>query len=207
MLLTEDQISNEDQTLLHAACRRVVLDGANGTLIEQMAGILRQPPSLPLLEPVLHADPLRDSTPLLTRPANLQFDNGLGGFNTSGEYVIYLRPGDVTPAPWINVIANADFGCLVSETGAGYTWAVNSGENRLTSWRNDPVSDMPAEALYIRDEETAEVWSPTPQPAPADAPYLVRHGMGYSIFEHNSHGLAQRCVSLLLRMRRSRWCR
>ena len=66
------------------------------------------------------------------------------------------------------------------------------GQNRLTSWRNDPVSDMPAEALYLRDEETAEVWSPTPQPAPADAPYLVRHGAGYSIFEHNSHGLQQR---------------
>ncbi len=116
----------------------------------------------------------------------------MGGFNADGEYVIYLRPGETTPAPWINVIANADFGCLVSETGAGYTWATNSGENRLTSWRNDPVSDMPAEAVYLRDEETAEVWSPTPQPVPADAPYLVRHGAGYSSFEHNSHGLQQR---------------
>ena len=189
-VLTEDQMSKVDQTLLHAVAR-VVLDGANGTLIEQMSREQRNQPSLPRLEATLPVDALRDSTPLLTRPANLQFDNGLGGFNTSGEYVIYLRPGDVTPAPWINVIANADFGCLVSETGAGYTWAVNSGENRLTSWRNDPVSDMPAEALYVRDEETAEVWSPTPLPAPAAAPYLVRHGAGYSIFEHNSHGLQQ----------------
>jgi cyclic beta-1,2-glucan synthetase len=116
----------------------------------------------------------------------------LGGFSANNEYVTYLHPGDMTPAPWINVIANDGFGCLVSETGAGYTWAINSGENRLTSWRNDPVSDMPAEAIYLRDEETAEIWSPTPQPTPAAAPYLVRHGAGYSTFEHNSHGLQQR---------------
>jgi cyclic beta-1,2-glucan synthetase len=68
---------------------------------------------------------------------------------------------------------------------------VNSGENRLTAWRNDPVSDLPAELLYLRDEETAELWSPTPQPSPADAPYLVRHGAGYTIFQHHSHGLKQ----------------
>src|SRR5690606_21393115 len=80
---------------------------------------------------------------------------------------------------------------IVSESGGGYTWAVNSGENRLTAWRNDPVTDMPSEVLYLRDEETAEVWTPTPQPAPARAPYLVRHGAGYTCFEHHSHGLEQ----------------
>jgi cyclic beta-1,2-glucan synthetase len=120
----------------------------------------------------------------------LLFDNGWGGFSPDGkEYIIYLRPGENTPAPWINVIANERLGFLVSESGGGYTWAENSGENRLTTWHNDPVADRAAEALYLRDEETAEVWSPTPQPAPTTAPYLVRHGAGYTIFEHHSHGL------------------
>lgn len=189
-VLNEGQMSDTDQTLLHAVAR-VVLDSANGTLAEQMSKEQRHQPSLPMLEATLPVDDLRDATPLLIRPANLQVDNGLGGFNTSGEYVVYLHPGDTMPTPWINVIANAGFGCLISETGAGYTWAVNSSENRLTSWRNDPVSDMPAEAIFVRDEETAEVWSPTPLPAPAAAPYLVRHGIGYSIFAHNSHGVKQ----------------
>ncbi|MDI9549580.1 MAG: glucoamylase family protein [Chloroflexota bacterium] len=190
-VLREDQISEAERILLHSVAR-AVLDAENGPLADQMSGLLRREPALPAFEPALPVDPLRDVTPPLIRPTDLQFDNGLGGFNADGEYVIYLRPGETTPAPWINVIANADFGCLVSETGAGYTWATNSGENRLTTWRNDPVSDMPAETVYLRDEETAEVWSPTPQPAPADAPYLVRHGAGYSSFEHNSHGLQQR---------------
>ncbi len=80
----------------------------------------------------------------------------------------------------------------MSEAGSGYTWAGNSGENRLTPWRNDPVTDPPGEALYLRDEEVGHVWSPTPLPAGAPAPYLIRHGAGYSVFEHSSHGLRQR---------------
>ena len=86
-------------------------------------------------------------------------------------------------------MANPEFGFIVSESGGGYTWAVNSGENRLTPWCNDPVTDQPGEVLYLRDEETAEVWSPTP-PVRSPGPYLIRHGAGYTIFEHNSHGLA-----------------
>ncbi|MDQ4078141.1 MAG: glycosyl transferase family 36, partial [Chloroflexota bacterium] len=101
-------------------------------------------------------------------------------------------PGQVTPAPWINVVAGAEFGFLVSENGSGFTWHGNSQSNRLTPWSNDPVSDDPGEVLYLRDEETGTLWSPTPLPAGAPAPYLVCHGAGYSIFEHHSHGLKQR---------------
>jgi cyclic beta-1,2-glucan synthetase len=108
--------------------------------------------------------------------------------------VIYLQSGQHPPAPWINVIANANFGFLVSESGIGCSWAVNSGENRLTPWRNDPVTDLPGECLFLRDEETGQIWSPTPQSVPAPAPYLIRHGAGYTIFEHNSHGLKQRLL-------------
>ena len=80
----------------------------------------------------------------------------------------------------------------------GASWAVNSGENRLTSWRNDPVTDTPSTIIYVRDEETAEVWSPTPQQAPGQAPYLIRYGAGYTIYEHHSHALQQHlCVSLV----------
>ena len=73
----------------------------------------------------------------------------------------------------------------------GCTWAINSGENKLTPWHNDPVSDPPSEAIYLRDEDTGQIWSPTPLPARADAPYLIRHGTGYSIFENRSHQLDQ----------------
>ena len=127
----------------------------------------------------------------LERPDGLLFDNGIGGFTPDGrEYVIHLAPGQSSPAPWVNVIANPRCGCVVSELGGGYSWAEDSGENRLTPWRNDPVSDEPGEVLYLRDEETAAVWSPTPLPAPAGS-YQIRHGAGYTTFHHRSHGLDQ----------------
>ncbi len=189
-LLREDQLHAVDRTLLQTAAR-VILTGTRGSLAQQLAGLLQHPTTLPPFAPALNPASIADVTPLLPRPTDLQFDNGLGGFSADGrEYVIYLRPGDQTPVPWINVIANPDFGFLVSERGGGYTWAVNSGENRLTPWQNDPVCDRPGEVIYLRDEETGDVWSPTPA-LPAETPYLVRHGAGYSIFEHNSHNLEQ----------------
>ena len=192
-LLRAAQIGRAGQVLLETAAR-AVLDGGRGLLAGQLEPLQAYPTRLPHFVPTASA-PLTDTpTPPVERPTGLHFDNGLGGFTADGrEYVIYLRPDERTPAPWINVVANnSDFGFLVSESGAGYTWAGNSGENRLTPWPNDPVSDTPGEVLYLRDEETAEVWSPTPAPTPAGAPYLIRHGAGYTTFEHHSHGLKQR---------------
>jgi len=188
----------EPTRVLLATAARAVFDAGQGDLKSQVEGTLEGPPRLPAFTPGGRAGE-RELTPELERPSGLQFDNGVGGFTADGaEYVIYLESGaegeDRTgwpPAPWINVMANPSFGCLVSETGLGYSWAENSGENRLTPWRNDPVSDQPAEAVYLRDEETAEVWTPTPQPAGDRGPYVVRHRAGRSVFEHNSHGLEQ----------------
>ncbi len=93
--------------------------------------------------------------------------------------------------PWINVIANPTFGFQVSESGSGYTWSLNSHENQLTPWSNDPVSDPPGETIYVRDEDTGELWGPTVLPIREEAlPYIARHGQGYSRFEHVSHGIA-----------------
>lgn len=190
-LLDSDQMRDVDRVLLETAAR-AILDDRNGSLAEQVGRLNETPTHLPQFVPALHHREDTEPTPPLERPANLLFDNGLGGFSPDGcEYVIYLEPGQVTPHPWVNVIANPDFGFLVSDAGSGPTWAANSGENRLTPWRNDPVSDMPGEALYLRDEETAQVWSVTRQPAGAAMPTVIRHGAGYSIFEQQSHGLKQ----------------
>jgi len=128
---------------------------------------------------------------------DLRFFNGYGGFSADGRcYEIRLpyqgaaghrRP----PQPWINVLANPDFGCLVSESGAGYTWSRNSQVNRLTPWSNDPVLDPHGEALYVRDEATGESWSPFPGPRPAPADYRVTHGLGFTRCLLQYAGLSQ----------------
>ncbi|MDH4207577.1 MAG: hypothetical protein OEV76_01735, partial [Anaerolineae bacterium] len=191
-ILFAEQMSEEDLVLVETAAR-VTLDGEKGSLSQQLKEIPTKPARLPPFFPALPKPEDVEPTTPLPRPTGLLFDNGLGGFTADGrEYVIYLEPSQMTPSPWVNVVANPSFGFLVSESGSGFTWSENSGENRLTPWHNDPVSDVPGEALYLRDEETGLVWSPTPLPAGAPLPYLIRHGAGYSIFEHRSHGLEQR---------------
>ena len=194
-LLRADLMPEEDQRLIQAAAL-AVFEAGEKTLDEQLAPLSTRPVQYPDFFPTMPAYPVnKDAEKVSQRPSELCFDNGWGGFNQDGnEYVIYLQPGDSTPAPWVNVIANPKFGFLVSESGSGCSWSENSGENRLTAWKNDPLLDRSGEVLYLRDEETGQFWSPTPQPCPADAPYLVRHGIGYSSFEHESHGLKSRVI-------------
>ncbi|MDE2209640.1 MAG: hypothetical protein KGJ99_07940 [Betaproteobacteria bacterium] len=116
--------------------------------------------------------------------------NGLGGFTPDArEYVITTSAAQMTPAPWVNVLANPDFGTLVSESGSATTWSENAHEFRLTPWSNDPVGDANTEAFYIRDDATGRYWSPTLLPAPGVTPYVTRHGFGYSVFEHAEDGI------------------
>lgn len=190
-LLRAEKMEEADRILLETAAR-VVLYGDEGSLSEQLSGRKVHKTRLPNLVPTLPLPAGPSSNHPITRPENLLFDNGIGGFSPDGrEYVIYLQPGQHTPAPWANVITNPDFGFLISEAGVGYTWAENSGENRLTPWNNDPISDIPGEVLYLRDEETGAIWTPTSLPSGTEAPYLVRHGAGYSIFEHHCYHLHQ----------------
>src|ERR1700722_14468112 len=181
-----DQIPDEDLVLIESAARIVLTDNNVG-LAEQLYSGERAEQSVPLLAP--SQTPLPDvPQPLLSR--DLIFHNGLGGFTPDGqEYVVTLQPGQTTPVPWVNVIANPSFGTVISERGCGYTWAGNSHEYPLTPWNNDPVTDATGEAFYIRDEERGDFWSPTPLPAAGATPYVIRHGFGYSVFEHTENGI------------------
>ena len=189
-LLFADQIG-PDQVRLVEAVSRVVIEDGQGSLDEQLSKAFRLPQELPHFEPA--SMPVEDAQiPLLVRPDNLLFDNGFGGFEPDGrEYVIHLEADQATPAPWVNILANDSFGCVVTEAGGGFTWARNSGENRITPWTNDAVMDEPSEILYLRDEETAEIWTPTPGPAGREADCQIRHGAGYTDWRKISHGIEQ----------------
>ncbi len=184
-----DQMPEQDRILLHAVAR-VVIVADRGSFEDQIERPHIDEPLPPLLVP--RAPSQIYPEPTLPQP-ELSFFNGLGGFHQGGrEYVTTLGAEQWTPAPWSNVIGNAvDFGFQVSETGGGYTWSINSRENRLTPWSNDAVSDPPSEVIYLRDEDSGTLWSATPLPIRQREPYVVRHGQGYSVFEHTSHGISQ----------------
>ncbi|MGH9724127.1 MAG: GH36-type glycosyl hydrolase domain-containing protein, partial [Candidatus Acidiferrales bacterium] len=186
-LLRADLISPQERALLQTVARCVLLS-RRGTLSEQITRSQRPEGVLPYI-PRSQRPAKRRDVPL-PQPV-VDFFNGLGGFANKGrEYVTVLGEGLRTPAPWINVIANLSFGFLVSESGSGHTWSLNSHENQLTPWFNDPVSDPAGEAIYIRDEATGEIWSPTALPIRDEAAtYIACHGQGYSRFHHGSHGI------------------
>jgi len=166
-----------------------VLRSGRGRLAEQVSRLDRPDRIIPSAPPQTGPAPARREA--VAAPPELEFFNGLGGFTAGGrEYVVVVGPGQSTPAPWINVIANRSFGFQVSEAGSGYTWSENSRENQLTPWSNDPVSDPVGEAIYLRDDDTGELWGPTALPIRCEgSTYVARHGPGYSRFEHVRDGI------------------
>jgi cyclic beta-1,2-glucan synthetase len=186
--LRADALPSEQRDFLQVAARAVFTCSPK-TLREQLARP-QEPPGSARLRRENSGEELRAHAPHLV-PA-LEYFNGLGGFDSGArEYVVMLDDGQWTPAPWINVIANPQFGFLVSADGSGSTWSLNAQQNQITPWCNDPVSDTPAEAIYIRDENSGDLWSATALPIrERSSVYVVRHGFGYTRSEHTSHGIS-----------------
>jgi cyclic beta-1,2-glucan synthetase len=187
VVLRADLVSVEVRDLLQTAARAVLV-GRRGSLSDQVGRLPEPEPPAPPPRRLSARTPSRAPLP---RPV-LEFFNGLGGFADNGrEYIVTLEQGQCTPAPWINVICNPSFGFQTPVEGSGYTWSLNSQQNHITPWSNDPVSDAPGEVIYLRDEETGELWGPTALPIREEgSSYVVRHGQGYTHFEHVSHDIS-----------------
>lgn len=186
-----EHLSVEDRLLLLSVAQIALDDRAGGLKaqlnqrLQAIASVTAQRAFIPLPAKVenLHQPWEPDTQALL-------FFNGHGGFSPDGrEYQIVLRENDPTPAPWSNVLANENFGTVISEAGQAYSWFENAHEYRLTPWENDPISDRSGEAFYLRDEESGKVWSPTTLPVRGQGTYLSRHGFGYSVFAHRESGI------------------
>jgi cyclic beta-1,2-glucan synthetase len=186
--LRADLVAPEIQALLNS-CARAVLDGERGSLADQIKHVREPRLARTPQARRITAAPERQTTP--PRPA-MEYFNGRGGFVNDGkEYLTILEGHEHTPAPWLNVISNPSFGFQVSADGSGFTWSVNSQQNQITPWSNDPVCDRPGEAIYLRDEETGALWCPTALPIRVkNSTYNIRHGQGFSRFEHRAHGIA-----------------
>ena len=193
-LLRADTMGRAERALFYAVAQ-AILETDRGDLRAHLA----RPPQTPIaaapLPALAHPETLHPPVqpsmsvglPALTLP------NGLGGFADDGRtYAIVLEGDQDTPAPWVNVIANARFGTILSASGSATTWSENSRENRLTPFANDPVIDHGGEALFIRDDDTGRAWSPTPGPLPrssASGRILIRHEAGITRFSRSYEGI------------------
>ncbi len=178
------QISDAESALLETVAR-VVIDAEVSGLTELLksSALEQVTPPPPLAMRKRSSKPSKSTRQLL-------LSNGVGGFAADDHRYVMPHIGATRPPlPWSNVIANPSFGFLVTESGGGYTWSVNSRENRITSWSNDPVMDSPSEAIYLRRADTGDYWSLTPLPAGDGLDYHVEHGFGFSNFSTNNAGI------------------
>ena len=189
-LLKGASVPEADRILLQAVARIALADGdgvrleATDASVSTSSFVKSGDESAPL------PDAREDDASGVRERGPLEFDNGLGGFSADGrEYVITTSRQAMTPMPWLNVLANPTFGTIVSESGSASTWSENAQLFRLTSWSNDPISDICSEAIFIRDEDSGQFWSPTLLPCAGDGQVVTRHGFGYSVFEHAHDGI------------------
>ncbi|MFI0609272.1 MAG: GH36-type glycosyl hydrolase domain-containing protein [Anaerolineae bacterium] len=191
-LLRAENLREAEIILLQTAARAVL----EAELGQQMDHVEQEPA---LSAESLVAGPPRvadaPGAPAALEPPELVMANGLGGFDAdSADYVLVLDGDRETPLPWANVLANPDFGTIVTASGAAFTWAGNSREQRLTPFANDPITDASAEAIFLRDEDSGTVWGATPGPLPRSAQsprWLVRQSAGVSHFSQVADGIAQ----------------
>jgi len=180
-LFRDHEVAPSEKAALTVLARAVFT--ADGRSLESQIAVLRE-------AAIAAAPPANlQRTPLSVRPSVAQLASAVsapqGAFDAAtGEFRFEVDLNRRTPKPWVNVIANTSFGFQVSESGAGYTWAVNSRMHQVTPWSNDPVQDTAFEHYLLQDTDSHELLPLTPASRGGSAArHRVRHGQGYSVFE------------------------
>lgn len=185
-----NNIKKEDKNLI-SMYSKLVIDAANGSLNLQLNDLEDEIPKVNV-----NQNNERNEIPDLTEETrtenqllncNLQYYNEYGGFSPDGkEYLIRVNKDENCPMPWSHIMANKNFGTLVTESMGGYSWYNNSRLNRISAWSNNPIIDIPSEAIYLKDEETKKTWSLGLNPMPDNNDYYVSYGFGYAKYNHTS---------------------
>ena len=163
-VLDGHDVSEAERTLLHTVARLTFSTAKGITIAEQLLQLelanqhYQDKVEYPLLKPKKEFRVWSD----------LEFYNQYGGFDNEGRD--YVVTNTNTPMPWVNVIANeSHFGCIVSSTMAGFTFAHNAQQFKLTGWSNDIVRDNASEMLLINKKQFI--------------PATARHSQGWSAFD------------------------
>ncbi|MGC8545292.1 MAG: GH36-type glycosyl hydrolase domain-containing protein [Athalassotoga sp.] len=103
------------------------------------------------------------------------FKTKYGYFDENGDYVV---TDPKTPMPWINILTNGRYGSVYSQSGSGYSFYIDASQSLLTRWVQDLVKDDYGKYIYIRDDETGEIYSPTFQPVQHKGKYTITFSPG-----------------------------
>lgn len=128
----------------------------------------------------------------LVNTDELIYYNEYGGFSNNGkEYTIKMTKNIKPNVSWTHVLANPNFGTIITNNNSGYTWYKNSRLNRLTEWTNNSILDVPSEIIYIKDKKYQKQWTLCPNLNQDEDEYYITYGFGYSKFSNIKMGLLQ----------------
>lgn len=123
---------------------------------------------------------------------NLKYYNEYGGFSEDGlEYHIKLSKNNKLPTVWSTILANEHFGTVVTQNLGGFTWKDNCRLNRMSSWNNNPLIDIPSEIIYLKDMDNGKVWSLSENINSETQDYYLTYGFGYVNLKTLSNRLLQ----------------
>ncbi len=187
-----ENLTSEDIKFLQYRAN-LSLDSSNGNIYrylkEQEEEYLEKIKNLPFEETPRTIENIQAKREKLE---DLKYLNEYGGFSQDGkEYKIRVNKDEKLPTVWSHILTNKQFGTVVTEGMGGYTWYKNSRLNRLTSWSNLPVQDIPSEIIYMQDKDTKKIWSLGLSPCPDENDYYITYGLGYAKYQHQSNEIAQ----------------
>ena len=187
-----NNIKDEDKKLI-SIYSKLVIDAKGGNLNNQLNEFDEDIPKINTSDSNENAVLVEENTKenqLIN--SNLKYYNDYGGFSQDGkEYLIRVNKNENVPMPWSHILTNENFGTLVTDGMSGYTWYKNSRLNRISSWSNNPILDVPSEIIYLKDDETKRAWSIGLNPMPDNNDYYITYGFGYGKYMHESLGIKQ----------------
>lgn len=106
------------------------------------------------------------------------------------EYVI-TRPD--TPSPWANYLGDPNYGAMISNNAAGYSFEKSGANGRVLRFRfNSSSNDLPGRYIYIKDGGSGEYWSgswaPVCKPI-SEFKSECRHGTAYTVISSEYKGI------------------
>lgn len=187
-----NNVKKDDKKLIENYSK-LIIDASKGNILMQLADYEENIPIITINEnnevPEFFEEE-KNVNQLIN--SNLKYYNEYGGFSQDGkEYLIRVNKNENIPAPWSHIMANEKFGTIVTESMGGYTWYKNSRLNRVSSWSNNPVIDIPSEVIYLKDDQTKKNWSLGSNPMPDNNDYYITYGFGYAKYFHTCCGLKQ----------------
>jgi len=177
--IAQKDIPKEDLELLHVKAS-IILDASLGSISTQLQDLEEEYQKTQINPPNEKMIILNKEKENLSQEQELLYENGYGGFSTDGhEYIFKINKENKLPIVWSNILANPDFGTLITQNLGGFTWLQNSRLNRITAWNNMPSIDIPSEIIYFKDNDTNEYWTLSENLTNSNQDYIIKYGFGY----------------------------